>query len=295
MDTNLLDKLIETVNDYLESIDVKVPFFVAGGSVYSTINGSNHYDDIDVFFYTREDCDAVTNKLKPIETTPFIVDDVTITTVTTNIDAYVTSNAVTVSSIPKSPLRRQIQFVKRHVGDVDDVFDTFDFNCSKVAFTSDGEFIKSFDYTKHITVNEKNINGMILDRYSKYKSKKGCADDDYVAFKQIIRYLIDNYNKQFDTGYTADPCIVGHAMLDNAIRNTSTFPASQYVHDYIQTKPEAFRIDIFSKLPALLNIEINNISDELYLFLLLRAIKNPSIYKCNDKPNVRVKYAEYFI
>lgn len=292
MNVHQLEKLVKTVNDYLEELGVQVPFFVAGGSVYSVINDNNVYDDIDVFFYTREDCDAVINKLQPIEPTQFVDGDtITITMVA---HSYITSNAVTVPSLAKSSLRRQIQFVKLHVGTVHDVMSTFDFNCSKVAYTSQCEFVKSADYTTHITVDEKNINGMVLERYHKYISKKGCKDDDYITYKQIIRYLINNCDVRFDTGYKTQPCIIGSELLENAIRN-DFIEIAQAVHDYIQTKDVPTRLNMFSKLPALLNKEIKDMSDELYLFLLLRSINMPSIYKCTDKQEVRLKYAEYFI
>lgn len=293
MHVRLLEKLVKTVDDYLESINVKVPFFIAGGSVYSVINDNNNYDDIDVFFYNREDCDAVITKIEPDEQATITFED-DLTTITMKSNSYVTSNAVTVSSLAQSPLRRQIQFVKLHVGDVHDVMATFDFNCSKVAYTSDGKFVKSVDYTKHITIDEKNINGMILERYHKYKSKKDCKDDCNVAYKQIIRYLIDNYKTQFDTGYKMEPCVLGSALLDTAIRN-NYIDISQAVHDYIQLKDVSTRLDIFSKLLVLLDKDIENMSDELYLFLLLRAMKNPVTHKCVDKQEVRLKYAEYFI
>lgn len=287
-----LEKLVKTVNDYLEELGVQVPFFVAGGSVYSVINDNNVYDDIDVFFYTQEDCDAVINKLSP-DNQSAITFEGDITTITCTANSYVTSNAVTVPSLAKSPLRRQIQFVKLHVGDVHDVMSTFDFNCSKVAYTSQGEFVKSVHYTTHITVDEKNINGMVLERYHKYKSKKNCKDDDNVTYKQIIRYLINNCDVRFDTGYKAQPCITGTELLENAIRN-DFIEIAQAVHDYIQSKDVPTRLNIFSKLPALLDKEIKDMSDELYLFLLLRSIKMPQ-YKCTDKQEVRLKYAEYFI
>lgn len=292
MHVHQLEKLVKTVNDYLEELGVPVPFFVAGGSVYSTINDNANYDDIDVFFYTREDCDAVINKLQPIEPTKFVDGDTI--TITMAAHSYITSNAVTVPSLPKSPLRRHIQFVKLHVGTVHDVMSTFDFNCSKVAYTSQGEFVKSVDYTTHITVDEKNINGMVLDRYHKYKSKKDCKDDEHATYKQIIRYFINNYDVQFDTGYKIQPCITGSELLENAIRNDS-MAIAQAVHDYIQVKDTTTRLRIFSKLPSLLDKEIENISDELYLFLLLRAMKNPVLHKCEDKQEVRLKYAEHFI
>jgi len=292
MHVHQLEKLVKTVNDYLEEIGVQVPFFVAGGSVYSVINDNNVYDDIDVFFYTREDCDAVINKISPYNQSTITVDG-DITTITCTANSYVTSNAVTVPSLAKSPLRRQIQFVKLYVGNVHDVMSTFDFNCSKVAYTSQGEFVKSTDYTTHITVDEKNINGLVLVRYHKYKSKKNCKDDDNITYKQIIRYLIDNYGVRFDTGYKIHPCITGAELLENTIKN-DLIDIAQAVHDYIQSKDVQTRLNIFHKLPALLDKEIKDMSDELYLFLLLRSMKMPQ-YKCTDKQEVRLKYAEYFI
>ncbi len=291
-----LEKLVVTVEEFLESIDSRVPFFVAGGSVYSTINGSTHYDDIDVFFYNREDCDKVISKLDTSEHQIQIVSD-DAPVISTKPSAYITSNAVTVSSLPKSNLQRQIQFVRLYVGSVNEVLSTFDLNCSKLAFTSDRQFVQSDDYTQHITVDEKNINGAILNRYYKYKSKKGCDDVDAVALKQIVRFLVDNYKREFDTGYKGDPNIAGYTLLDNAISNVTTYsmPVAQYAHDYVMTKDVKTRLAIFSKSSPFMNAKIENIGDELYLFLMLRAFAHPKVYSCVMRDDIKMKYAEYFI
>lgn len=292
-----LEKLVVTVEEFLESIDARVPFFIAGGSVYSTINGSTHYDDIDVFFYNREDCESVVSKLAITDDSMQVTfgDDEPI--ISTKPQAYITANAVTVSSLLKSNLQRQIQFVKLYVGTVQEVFNTFDLNCSKLAFTSDRQFIQSDDYTQHITIDEKNINGVILTRYYKYKSKKGCDDVDAVALKQIVRFLVDNYERQFDTGYKGEPNIAGHTLLDNAISNVTTYsmPVAQYAHDYVMTKDVKVRLAIFSKSSPFMNATIKNPGDELYLFLMLRAIQHPKVYTCVMKDDIKLKYAEYFI
>jgi hypothetical protein len=291
-----LEKLVVTVEEFLESIDSRVPFFVAGGSVYSIINGSTQYDDIDVFFYNREECESVISKLDTSEhQVQIISDDAPV--ISTKPSAYITSNAVTVPSLLKSMLQRQIQFVKLYVGDVHEVLSTFDLNCSKLAFTSDRQFVQSDDYTQHITVDEKNINGAILNRYYKYKSKKGCDDIDAVTLKQIVRFLVDNFERQFDTGYKGEPNIAGHTLLDNAISNVTTYsmPVAQYAHDYVMTKDVKTRLAIFSKSSPFMNAKIENIGDELYLFLMLRAVQHPKVYACVMKDDIKLKYAEYFI
>lgn len=291
-----LEKLVVTVEEFLESIDSRVPFFVAGGSVYSTITDSTHYDDIDVFFYNREDCDKVISKLDTSEHQIQIVSD-DAPVISTKPSAYITSNAVTVSSLPKSNLQRQIQFVRLYVGSVNEVLSTFDLNCSKLAFTSDRQFVQSDDYTQHITVDEKNINGAILNRYYKYKSKKGCDDVDAVALKQIVRFLVDNYKREFDTGYKGEPNIAGYTLLNNAISNVTTYsmPVAQYAHDYVMTKDVKTRLAIFSRSSPFMNAKIENIGDELYLFLMLRAFAHPNVYTCVMKDDIKMKYAEYFI
>lgn len=297
MDLGLLERLVLTVEDFLESINVKVPFFVAGGSVYSIINGRNHYDDIDVFFYNREDCDAVVSKLDVSDGLVMTIGEEA-PIVSTKPSAFVTSNAVTVTSLAKSILQRQIQFVKLHVGDVHEIFSKFDLNCSKVAFTSDRKFVKSADYTKHISVDEKNINGMILNRYYKYQAKKCCEDVDRGTLKQIIRFLVNNYDETFDTGYTNEPDIHGYTLIDNCISTSATeysYNVAQYAHDFILTKDNHTRIDIYSKSKTFLNAKIDNMCDELYLQLMLRAIDHPKVYICKERPEVKEKYAEYFI
>ena len=297
MDYSLLEKLVLTVEDFLESIDVNVPFFVAGGSVYSTINGSNHYDDIDVFFYNQRDCNLVASKLEVhVEDTAKVVFNPNEVIIDLSPKPFITSNAITVSALPKSVLQRSIQFIKLHVGDIQSVFKTFDFNCSKVAFTSAREFVKSDSYTKHITVDTKNINGMVFSRYFKYKSKKGCVDDDYAALKQIIEHLINNYTVVYDTGYKHEPSISGYKLIDDIVNQLNNdVPVIQYIHDFISGKDDYVKIDLFSKIPCLMNKRIENPCDEFYLFLMLRAIEHPVIYKTPLKESVKLKYPEYFI
>ncbi len=295
METNL-KKLVLTVEDFLESINVNVPFFIAGGSVYSTINGSNHYDDIDVFFYNREDCESVTNRLN-VQTSMDVM-DVTFDeepVIHTGPSAYITSNAISVQSLHRSVLARQIQFVKLHVGSVQDIFNKFDLNCSKVAFTSEQELIYGKEYTKNLTVDARNINGMILNRYYKYKSKKNCEDVGYESLKIIIKFLIDNYDKELDTGYTSEPAIHCYKLLNSALHNTASARIAQYAHDYIVTKDELFRLGIFLNATAFMNMKIENRCDELYLYLMLRAIDIPEVYSCEMRQSVKQKYPEYFI
>jgi hypothetical protein len=297
VDYGLLEKLVLTVEDFLESIDVKVPFFVAGGSVYSTINCSNHYDDIDVFFYNQHDRSLVVDKLES-QTDDTIVEvfNPSEVIIDTTPKPFITDNAISVSSLTKSVLQRKIQFIKLHVGDVHTIFSTFDFNCSKVAFTSSREFIKSDSYTKHITVDVKNINGMVFNRYFKYRAKKGGTDDDYSTLKQIAEYLIDNYTVIFDTGYKNEPSISGHKLIDDLVSQMhNEVPVVQYIHDYISDKDERLKLDLFSKMPTLMNKKIVDPCDELYLFIMLRSIEHPTIYKIPMKESVKLKYPEYFI
>lgn len=296
MDTNLLERLVVTVEEFLESIDSKVPFFIAGGSVYSIINGSNHYDDIDVFFYNRNDCENVTNKLN-VQTSMSITFNDEEPVISSGPSTYVTSNAVTVSALVKSSLQRQIQFVKLNVGTVHEIFNKFDLNCCKVAFTSDRKFIKGVDYTKHITIDERNINGMVLTRYYKYKSKKGCNDQNNISLKQIIRFLIDNHTLVFDNGYAGEPNISAYELLNTALLHSPSLEMNiaQYAHDYISTKNTQTRINIFSNAESFRNVTIDNVCDELYLFLMLRAVELPGIYSCVERKDVKEKYAEYFI
>jgi len=63
-----LERLVDIVKSYLQTKNLEVPFFVAGGSVFSNIVMSS-YSDINVYFYDFETANRVFDDVKTINKT----------------------------------------------------------------------------------------------------------------------------------------------------------------------------------------------------------------------------------
>ena len=283
--TDKLNNLVDVVKNYLKVLDVDVPFFIAGGSVYSTVNDNTNYNDIDVFLYNQEDIESICNAAKQKDEKGF------------NLHIYhETDNAITLSGRSLGSI--QLQFIKLHTGQIKDIFDTFDISLSKHAITSNYEYVN--DCNDKMSINSKNINGCIIVRYNKYTNNKKAKDVDYAAFAEIIKFLSCNYTNTYSAGYTDLPDISGIELIQQAANDV---PANQekmqVIHDVIAEQQTNVRLKLFSNIPRLLSMAyIQNACDEYKLCELLYRIKYNTQLKIemsDDDKRVKLKYAEYFI
>lgn len=282
-----LRKMVEHVKVKLLSVGVKVPFFIAGGSVYSTMHGKTNFNDIDVFFYDQYGYDTVRNAFSVAEQIEFE-----------------SVNAMSVKGqIFVGPYSYKLQFVKLHVGSVEEVFQTFDFNCSMCAIESNFNIIISDKNNDKITVNTKNINGLTVVRYDKYIFTKGATDPGERTLKVIINHLVDNYQNKYDTSYEHAPTVSGRELLDQCLSRSIDLEMSQYLHDCIASRALPERLHIFSDLHVLIKKSISNQCDEYKLFKMLAKINTGIFWQSHplfgddfeEERRIKEKYAEYFI
>lgn len=273
-----LNDLNHAVNQYLNSKNVNVPFYIAGGSIFSTLNGNKHYNDIDVFFYNEIDYQIAVSCVDEIR--------------------HETINAVSFN--PKAFPHLKFQFIKLHIGHPLEVFKTFDLNCAKCAYTHDGKLIKAEDYNVVIDANVESMNGLTLGRYFKYVNDKKALDPDNKTLYKILRHLIDNFKVKFGMSYEGVAPEYGFKVIEMYLGSFKSFKPIQYIHDYVASKDLKFRMNFFGNADALYNYRVENMCDEYRLFEIIKQMKSDSIfghhreYDEEDK-RVKLKYAEFFI
>lgn len=273
---------------YFEQYRINVPFFVAGGSIFSTLNGCDSYDDIDVYFYNEKDWKETFIKL-PKEH-----------------QRYSSDNAVTFYTDNTSI---KIQLIKMHFGTPQEIFDGFDLNCSKCAVTSDHEIIKDKTCSKYLSVDFNNFKANTLRRVQKYIDYKGAHEED--SLQSVLAYLIKNYDKKFDRYYAGNNESFGSLDILNPALYKMQHDKEllQKVHDVVvKLYDSETRMDIFKKLYSLQNI--GNRSDELIaneiMHYEIMHYEN-DCFSFDNKPvkytkipeseiqRIKIKFAEYFI
>jgi len=167
-----LNKNADLVRDILRIAGIRNNFFIAGGSVFSLINNNSNYNDLDVYFYEEIDFSALENiKL----------------TFSASVSVSKAAVTITVGDYPQTI----IQFLKISQGTPEEVFETFDINHSKVAYTSDYKLIISENFSKEIDINFKLFSTKTYFRYKKYLNK-GSKDPDNRTLNKIIDFLVDD-------------------------------------------------------------------------------------------------------
>lgn len=333
-----LNAQIDTIKTLLSHYKIDVPFFIAGGSVFSIMNcRSPGYADIDVYFYTKDDFDFVKSKF------PQDVRD----------GVYATKNAWTISALPRNVLKkmdyeqyskerdtddlwdisnsscasgptsdtktlqRPIQFIIKRFGTPQEIFESFDFNCSMCAYTSEREVVTSPIFSKYIKHVPENIHGDVFTRYKKYISDKGAIDTDNQTIKHLFDYFIKNYDTKMTSGYNDRECDAIHRLTNYVLYETND-ELTNYIHDKIvEILDESQRMEIFGLLMEVFNTLTVPACDEFnaqrIIFNEERAQwKTPAIAKTNrrspyyeskyfipmsadDMHRAKVKYAELFI
>jgi hypothetical protein len=294
-----LNELVDHVHGAFKLLNVQqVPFFIAGGSIFSTLNNTS-YNDIDVFFYNKDDAEKISNNVNRVPR------------------AFKTKNAITVNNLALGELSTSkdvnhsinTQFITLKFGSIENVFNTFDINCSKCAIDSNYVFHKSHDCSSIISVDLSQATGSTFSRYIKYTGTKNAKDFNKTTLRELIHFFIKNIDKTFSFGYAVDD-ISAYALINTAL--SEFFPDysfHQLVHDTIISIHGNDSIDIFYKIFPL---DPANYSDELICAKLYR--KQTRAYTCtllnkdtqlfdkiSDKIsketmiNVKKKYAEYFI
>jgi len=294
-----LFSLVDKVKEKLYTVGNEVPFFISGGSVFSTMNGSK-YDDIDVYFYHQNDFEnfrPLMNKFSIHET----ANSVTFITPIINkvkfeLDTFISAEGYQ-HNVEPYQCRGDIQLIKCAWGTPDEVFDTFDLNCSKCCITSDYDIIRSSDWSENIVITDKNAKTDILYRYKKYITYKNAQDPKQKELKRFLYYLISNPDIILPASYGTEP------KQEPNVFSTIRFFLSiyqkkdihQYIHDVICTLHNSDKkIEIFKILD---NLQCR-VCDEYQLNILLNKIELNYIKECvftSEDLRIQEKFAEYFI
>lgn len=279
-----LTRLVTPVKDYLGKKGLNIPFFVAGGSVFSTLIDSE-WDDLDVYFYNKEDmekaCESVGNS--------YLFD---------------TNNAMTLAVSDYSS--EKTQFIKLKTGTPQEVIDTFDLNCSKVAFDSEYKLHHHKTFSKYIRADLKNVNNNTLNRYRKYTEFKKAEDPDSHSLRELFMYMIDNKDEELPLSYDGNPK-KAIKVLKNYLYDYEYLDGFQFLHDYIiRTCDDS--IDVFQYLTPLNRSYIKQASDEFLVVRLLNKIDGSYVLSFDDviykvkndeldenEQRLKLKFAEYFI
>ena len=166
----------------------------------------------------------------------------------------------------------------------------FDLSTSKICLTSDGNFIKAEDYSADLIPCLENFATNSLDRYFKYRYEKYAGDPELKSLKQIIRYLLLNYETILPSSYVNEPPRNGIDIIMHNAHRFWNIDNSQILHDevcYVFNDKE--RLNILSKIfTAVDNPGLKNMCDELHVQRYIQK-KTPA------PKEVVLKYPEYFV
>lgn len=238
------DKLKKHVNDVKLVFNANgvghIPFYIAGGSVYSILNGVDSYRDVDIFFYNSEDATRVITALKDnyARLNPVRNDKIDIC----SIAPFETKNALTFyrdvwQNSFKLDIDTTFQFITKYTGSVNFMLSTFDLSASCFACTSEYEIIKGAELTADIKINFVNFGSDTLNRYQRYILEKDCNDKDNVEYFKILNHLVKNFYNTIAGSMYSDPetgKVTGVRVLRGHLSNTGDHP--KYIYNAICDK-----------------------------------------------------------
>ena len=188
-------------------------WFIAGGAAASSV-----YNDIDIYFYTKEDYEAALRAI-PIRT---------ITSKLADTFEY---------------LSYKIQYIKCTFGTPEEVFATFDLNKSCIAILPTGGIVQSADFHKPLYI--KHLSTQTIQRFIKYVEDKQFPYDRSAliyALSQIVAtstinvsdYYVSTYRKVFTTSYLSP-------LIDNYLPEVcaayDVFPKNERPYKALATFP----------------------------------------------------------
>jgi hypothetical protein len=299
--------LVQLVQDNLYLLGINdVQFIIAGGSVFSTLTETS-FGDIDVFFHNQEDVDRVCEALlKTIEPDVTYVGEMP-----NHFGIYNTEKAVSFNDmIPFTPPKsiKQMQFIKCSVGSPDEIFNSFDLNCSKVGIDDLGRVHYSDDFSRYIDVDLSVFRVSTISRYLKYTRYRKAEDNDNSTMLKMIDHLISNPDMIIETGYSDSVTLSAWSVLLMLTYEEDTDKSNavkKIVYDRIcEILPLQERLYIFEKLQGdLMTLGFLD-NDEYNLFHVLWVYTKPRFKELLEEleeldPNaldrIKDKYAEYFI
>lgn len=308
---------VHLVKDLLQELNANVPFFIAGGSLFSLMNGDNNYNDIDVFFYNNKHVELVKERVNSIpKTEQFYITEKAITynpnVLAIEVTECVTECTTNSADIDKSKIvnetltnaKHTIQLITMVCGDPEDVLNGFDINCSELAVTSEYKFIKSKNYSKNIKVNFDRFSDNTLSRFKKYTRFKGAIDKDDNELMKIFDYLLDNPDMLLRETYSSTTKFKAIQIIEHLPLSDMSISQCDILQNSIIQKLSVNKaISLFSSMLYLVK-HVSRASDMLVLSKLLHEKKigtldNKSYSYAKMYPDryneILDKYPEYFV
>lgn len=307
---------VQLVKDLLQELNANVPFFIAGGSLFTLINGNNNYNDIDVFFYNNKHVELVKERVNSIpKTDQFYITENAITynpnVLTIEFDnectTYSAKRTIVNGKIVNEQLtnaKHTIQLITMVCGDPEDVLNGFDINCSELAVTSEYKFIKSKNYSKNIKVNFDRFSDNTLSRFKKYTRFKGAIDKDYNELIKIFDYLLDNPDMLLRETYSSTTKFKAIQIIEHLPLSDMSISQCDILQNSIIQKLSVNKaIGLFSSMLYLMK-HVSRASDILVLSKLLYEKKHGTLDNASysyakmnpDRYNeILDKYPEYFL
>ena len=205
---------IRATLDFLNDIIPHKDWFIAGGSA-----ASEYYNDVDVYFTSQQAYD--TAAALPID---FDI---------------VTSNAKTFKF--KAPFQtRDIQFIKRHVGDHVSVVESFDLNKSRAVIFPDGSRYYHPSFSLPLHFDRATFNKDTIIRFAKYVAEKHFTPSPHMMpiFTELLRESFIEVNDYYNDNQTKVK-IFPYKQLRVYNRSSETL---QFAYAAIETLPPDLRM-----------------------------------------------------
>lgn len=318
-----LDDIIDLVKKEFKFYGVKSKFYISGGCVTGTLN-DKPYDDIDIYFYNKDDAKNAIEKIKtaieknnePKQPAQPVVPTESKNKMTLDsalgsklIDTVETKYAFTFHSN-----NHMFQLISSFAADDPiDLMNTFDLTCCMVSYTSKGKLIKHPEYNNKALIRLKNMSCSTVHRYIKYVMTKE-YDFESSNFKLFIDYLIDRHDAEFLTvpGYEAPAKQKGIHLIDTIVHQSynltdkCNFELLDYVHESITRLSSNERINCFQNIFLMYTDTMSGLyCDELLVCILDYKINMPEVpnhtiafppYETTDKDRkIIMKFPEYFL
>jgi len=171
-------------------------------------------------------------------------------------------------------------------GKPQDIFKTYDINCSKCAYTSNFELIKSDDWSSEIKINFEYMGVTTLKRYRKYLYK-GASDKDEKTILNVYNFIFENKDMIFPKDYNDVKEMTGIDILkkEASTLSNSKIKIAQYLFDwFVSVTPH---IELIALMFELKNFQFIKIETSVIEYFVVK------YSLCNDGDE-KQKYDKYF-
>jgi len=188
-------KMLTTINSVIDFVSeyIDTKFYIAGGSISALYNDNLSYDDIDVYFYNKQDLKYAVNTLKE-EAAKYLAQTISFADVRNVELDYTTENAYSFTID-----NQKVQLIK-YTGTIQETFDSFDLNKSKICSTEDYIIEKDETFNEDLFVDLTKLKSGTLSRITKYQEKGYTLKDKEI--ERIYNHVIENKDLVLKGYYT---------------------------------------------------------------------------------------------